>query len=308
MAVLYKVDDDAFNPSLFQGSSCAFGVFDGVHEGHRYLINSARQSAAQNGGKSVVLTFDIDPDEVFRADSFKKLMTNDERLAMLCATGVDAVVVLPFTREFASLSPEEFLTATFGAYPPAYLHVGDDFRFGAKNAGTVSTLDDWAARSQTQICAHHLVSQDGDTVTATRIRHLLSEGAIAEANKLLQRPYFQTGRVIAGRGEGADMGFRTANLEIPTMLQALGDGVYAAYVVVNGTRYKAAVNVGIAATFAENSVATCEAHILDFAEDIYGDTISIEFIEWLRPQQVFDDVDTLIATVKSNIEWVRTNL
>lgn len=308
MAVLYRTDDAAFDPALFRGASCAFGVFDGVHEGHRFLINCARSTAAESDGKSLVLTFDIDPDEVFRPDSFKKLMTNDERLAMLAATGVDAVVVLPFTREFAALSPQEFLGATFGAYPPAYLHVGDDFRFGAKNAGTVSTLDDWSEESQTRVCAHHLVSQDGETVTATRIRHLLREGAIAEANRLLQRPYFQTGRVIAGRGEGADMGFRTANLEIPEMFQALGDGVYAAYVVVDGVRYKAAVNVGIAATFAENSVATCEAHILDFAEDIYGDTITIEFIAWLRPQQVFDDLATLIATVKSNIEWVRTNL
>lgn len=308
MAVLYRTDEVSFDPSIFRGASCAFGVFDGVHEGHRYLINSACSTAAESGGTSIVLTFDVDPDEVFRPDTFKKLMTNEERLAMLSATGIDAVVVLPFTREFAALSPEAFLDATFGSFSPAYLHVGDNFRFGAKNAGTVSTLDDWAQRSRTQVCAHHLVSQDGETVSATRIRHLLGEGAISEANKLLQRPYFQTGRVIAGRGEGADMGFRTANLEIPTMLQALHDGVYAAYVTVNGVRYKAAVNVGVAATFAENSVATCEAHILDFAEDIYGDTISIEFIEWLRPQQVFDDIDTLIATVNGNIAWVREHL
>lgn len=308
MAVLYRTDEVSFDPSIFRGASCAFGVFDGVHEGHRYLINSACSTAAESGGTSIVLTFDVDPDEVFRPDTFKKLMTNEERLAMLSATGIDAVVVLPFTREFAALSPEAFLDATFGSFSPAYLHVGDNFRFGAKNAGTVSTLDDWAQRSRTQVCAHHLVSQDGETVSATRIRHLLGEGAISEANKLLQRPYFQTGRVIAGRGEGADMGFRTANLEIPTMLQALHDGVYAAYVTVNGARYKAAVNVGVAATFAENSVATCEAHILDFAEDIYGDTISIEFIEWLRPQQVFDDIDTLIATVNGNIAWVREHL
>ncbi len=308
MAVLYRTDEVSFDPSIFRGASCAFGVFDGVHEGHRYLINSACSTAAESGGTSIVLTFDVDPDEVFRPDTFKKLMTNEERLAMLSATGIDAVVVLPFTREFAALSPEAFLDATFGSFSPAYLHVGDNFRFGAKNAGTVSTLDNWAQRSRTQVCAHHLVSQDGETVSATRIRHLLGEGAISEANKLLQRPYFQTGRVIAGRGEGADMGFRTANLEIPTMLQALHDGVYAAYVTVNGVRYKAAVNVGVAATFAENSVATCEAHILDFAEDIYGDTISIEFIEWLRPQQVFDDIDTLIATVNGNIAWVREHL
>ena len=104
------------------------------------------------------------------------------------------------------------------------------------------------------------------------------------------------------------MGIRTANLEIPSSLHTLGDGVYAAYAIVDGVRYKAAVNMGVAATFADRATANCEAHILDFSGNIYGESITLEFVAWLRPMRRFDDVDELIAAIMSNISWVRDNL
>ncbi|WP_417350913.1 riboflavin biosynthesis protein RibF [Gordonibacter pamelaeae] len=307
MAEIYEVGE-RFDHAFFAGTSCAFGVFDGVHAGHRYLLAQARETAGRSGGKSVALTFDIDPDEVFHPDRLKKLMMNGERLAMLAATGVDAVAVLPFTPAFASLSPEAFLEATFDGTAPAYLHVGCDFRFGARAAGTVGELAAWGAGAGCAVAAHDLKSADGAPVTATRIRLLLAEGDIAEANRLLERPYFMTGTVEPGRGEGADLGFRTANLAVPDQLRPLGDGVYAAYAQVDGTRYKAAVNVGVAATFADRATATCEVHLLDFAGDLYGKPVKVEFLHWLRPMRKFDDVEELIATVKDNIQWVRENL
>lgn len=307
MAEFYRVDE-TFDHGFFSGASCAFGVFDGVHRGHRYLLGCAQETAHESGGRSIALTFDIDPDEVFHPQRLRKLMSNDERLAMLGQTGVDAVVVLPFTRDFAASSPDEFLARTFSGAAPAFLHVGADFRFGAKAAGTVAELDAWGAACGTRICAHHLQSEDGSPITATRIRLLLADGAVKEANRLLERPYFMTGTVEAGRGEGADMGIRTANLAVEDQLRPLGDGVYAAYAWVDGVRYKAAVNVGVAATFADHATATCEVHILDFAGDIYGKPMKVEFVEWLRPMRVFDDVDELIATVQGNIAWVRENL
>ena len=116
------------------------------------------------------------------------------------------------------------------------------------------------------------------------------------------------GTVVSGRGEGAQMGIRTANLRIPDNLRSIGDGVYAAYVIVDGKRYKAAVNMGVAATFADRATANCEAHLIDFDGDIYGHEIELEFIAWLRPMRAFDDVDELIAAITSNIEWVREHL
>ena len=122
MAQVYKVAD-GFDHAVFENSSCAFGVFDGVHIGHRYLLECAQASAAQCGGQSIALTFDIDPDEIFHPERLRKLLSNERRLQMLADSGVDAVVVLPFTREFASLSPCDFLEKTFNGHAPAHLHL-----------------------------------------------------------------------------------------------------------------------------------------------------------------------------------------
>ena len=139
MAQIYNIDE-SFDYSLFDNASCAFGVFDGVHKGHRYLLECARETARKDNGKSIALTFDIDPDELFHADRLKKLMSNEQRIAMLARSGVDAVAVLHFTREFAALSPLDFLNQTFKGFVPAHLHVGLDFHFGAKAAGSVADL------------------------------------------------------------------------------------------------------------------------------------------------------------------------
>lgn len=300
--------DEAFDHAFFIGSSCAFGVFDGVHVGHRFLLAQAMRTARAQGGISIALTFDIDPDEVFHPRRLKKLMANDERLLMLSSTGVDAVVVLPFTHALSMLSPEGFLGATFGGQVPAHLHVGHDFHFGAHAVGTIRDLEAWGQAGGTHIDAHDLKSEEGAPVTATRIRLLLADGDIAEANRLLSRPYFMMGKVQSGRGEGAELGFRTANLMVPDQLRALRDGVYAAWATVGGRRYRAAVNVGVAASFAERATATCEVHLLDFEGDVYGACLKVEFMHWLRPMKKFSSVEELIATVKNNITWVREHL
>lgn len=306
MAKVFRADE-SFDRSKLEGCSCAFGVFDGVHRGHRYLIDETCRTARESGGLSVVLTFDRDPDEAFRPERLKKLMSNEQRIDALANTGVDAVVVLPFTREFAAQDPMTFLHTTFDGKAPAFLHVGNDFRFGAKAAGTVSELEVWGRANGMTIHAHHLKSADGRPITATRIRLLLADGKCEDAVELLGHPYVFTGNVQKGRGEGADMGFRTANLELPAMMQTLGEGVYAAWTTVDGSRYKAAMSVGVAPTFAD-ATATCEVHILDFDGQIYGDRIEVEPVHYLRPMIKFDDVDKLITTVKSNIDWVRENL
>ena len=287
------------------GAACAFGVFDGVHLGHRYLLGSA---LADGADRTAVLTFDIDPDDMFRPSGFRKLMTNEARIAALASTGFDAVVLLPFTKSFAKLEPDAFLGTVFGDAAPASLHVGRDFHFGYKAAGDVDDLKRWGAASGCRICAHDLVSDDEGAITATRIRALLAEGAIEAAHKLLGRRYALEGVVIEGRHEGADMGFRTANLRIDPLLQAVGDGVYAAYVTADGAQYRAAVSVGVPPTFSDTATSTCEAHILDYDGDLYGSTIRIEFVHWLRPMMKFATVEDLIATVTANIEWVRSNL
>ena len=180
--------------------------------------------------------------------------------------------------------------------------------FGARAKGTEETLAAWGSRNMCDVTAHELLCLEGAPVSATRIRGLLSEGAVEEAARLLGKPWKVRGTVVSGRGEGAQMGIRTANLRIPDNLRSIGDGVYAAYAIVDGKRYKAAVNMGVAATFADRTTSNCEAHLLDFDGDIYGHEIELEFIAWLRPMRAFDDVDELIAAIMSNIEWVREHL
>lgn len=307
VAKLYKVDE-SFDHSLFKHSSCAFGVFDGVHLGHQYLLSCAKKTAQYNGGKSIALTFDIDPDEIFHPDRLRKLMSNERRLEALLNSGVDAVVALPFTKSFSSLSPEEFLRETFNGYAPSNLHVGLDFHFGAKAAGSVADLAEWGAAVGTHIDAHNLQSADGAPITATRIRLLLMEHDLDEAQRLLGRRFSMVERVRPGRGEGADMGFSTANLFIEPNRRVLAEGVYSAYATVEGKRYRAAVSMGVSPVFADKTDATCEVHILDFDQNIYGEYIEVEFVEYLRPMIKFDSTEELIKTVMGNIDYCRNNL
>ncbi|MEC4175840.1 riboflavin biosynthesis protein RibF [Adlercreutzia sp. R21] len=308
MAIVISKADPAYDEAFLAGASVAFGVFDGVHEGHRFIIGEAANTAREEGSRSAVITFDIDPDEIFAPDRLKKLMSNEARIVKLAELDVDAVVVLPFSREFAAQSPEAFLDACFGGGVPSHIHIGSDFHFGRRAAGNVESLRAWGAERGMTVHGHELLAEGGVPVTATRIRGLLGEGKVREADDLLGRPYALSGTVRPGRGEGADFGFATANLEVEPLMLAIGEGVYAAYALVEGVRYKAAVNVGVPATFADASTANIEVHILDFARDIYGQPIEVEFVEWLRPMRAFDSTDELIATVMGNIAWVRENL
>lgn len=307
VAEIYKVDE-RFEFEYFKGASCAFGVFDGVHRGHQFLLACAQESARASGGKSIALTFSIDPDEMFHPDRLKKLMSNEDRIAALAASGVDAVVILPFTEDFAALGPLEFLYKTFEGRFPESLHVGADFRFGSRASGTVKELGDWSEEYGTVIHAHNLQSVDGLPISSTRIRKLLAETKIIEANDLLGYPYYLSETVQPGRGEGKDLGFRTANLKVDYQQQVIGEGVYAAYAWVDGERYKAAVSVGVSPVFEAEASATSEVHILDFSGDIYGQRIKVEFLHFLRPMIKFENTEELVETVLGNITWVRENL
>lgn len=191
--ILYM--DSASSRSFFNGASLAFGVFDGVHRGHRYLMSCARETALHTGGKSVVLTFSIDPDELFAKDRLIKLLSNEERIKTLASCDVDYVAVLPFDREFASLSPEAFLSWTFGDSTPSHIHVGKGFRFGCRASGTVDVLRCWGDTVGATVCDHELLEYNGIPISATRIRGLLSEHKVHQAETLLGRSWKQAGMI-----------------------------------------------------------------------------------------------------------------
>ena len=301
--------DGAFDRSLFAGASCAFGVFDGVHKGHRFIIESARAHGARQGVPSVVITFDRDPDEVFAKEGFRKLMDDERRIAALAATGVDHVVVLPFGRALASLEPLAFLERTFAQDPPGSLHVGRDLRFGAGARGDVGTLRFWGERTGTEVLAYELETFDDEPITSTRIRRLLAdpgEGRLEEANALLTQPFSVVGTIERGRGDGREFGIRTANMVVDELLLPLAEGVYASEALVDGVRYRAAVNVGVALTFEDATTANVEAHLLDFDQEIYGQRLELRFHQFLRPMRRFASTEELIATITADIARTRT--
>ena len=307
--MIMKVDDAFQACSILEGAVCAFGVFDGVHRGHRFIIEQAIEDASRRHARCVAITFSKDPDEVFRPDALKKLMSNEQRLRTLDGLGIDAVLVLPANRDFFALSPQAFMEDVFLANPPAALHVGADFRFGVHAEGDVAVLRAWGLSHGMAVRQHGLFSLDGAPVTATRIRSLLAAHDIVQANKLLGSMFALEGIVETGRGEGRNMGFRTANVTVPANLYSLGEGVYGAYAVTEaGQRCKAAVSVGGAPTFGEAAHANVEAHLLDFNDDIYGQCLRLEFAAFLRPMIVFESTAELIRTVMENIRWCREHL
>lgn len=288
------------------GFVCAIGVFDGLHEGHRYIIEQTRAQARQLGLPAIAITFDRDPDELFLDPSQqRKLLENKDRIAFLAQSGVDAVLVIPFDEGLSQLEPQDFLDAVIAAHgSPKGIHVGADFRFGKKARGSVHDLKLWGDEHSCEIHAHELLFDEGLLVTSTRIRNALQQGDIVLANKMLTRPYFLWARVVQGRNAGRELGFPTANLMIEEHLVCPADGVYACAVVMGDTVHKAATSVGIPATFA-GAASTIEAHILDFDGDLYGHRLQIFFLSYLRPMKGFETVEELQRTVFENIEQAR---
>ncbi|MDR1015078.1 MAG: riboflavin biosynthesis protein RibF [Coriobacteriales bacterium] len=281
---------------------CAIGVFDGVHEGHRFLLGEAVAQARRVGAAAVAITFDRDPDEFFLdAAAQRKLLVNEDRIGMLAESGVDAVLVVPFDALLASKAPLDFLNAVIAAHGiPRGIHVGADFRFGHRARGTVDDLRLWGADRDCAVFSHRLLTDEGLPVTSTRIRDALETGELALANQLLTRPHFLWARVTAGRNMGRRLGFPTANLELEERLVRPADGVYAGVAELGDERYRAAISVGVPATFAGAS-ATIEAHLLDFEGDLYGRRLKVSFVEYLRPMQAFSGIDELKRTVQADI-------
>ena len=290
-------------------ASIAIGVFDGVHRGHRELIDAVVRDARVHGCSAVVVTFDPDPDVVVSFSPAQKLMTTGDRLHALAQTGVDAVVAVPFTPAVAALDHVGFLALLSRVVDIRSIRVGSDFRLGRGGASGVAEMHAWGVERGVDVCGHDLLCVDGQTVCATRIRHELGQGHVELASELLGRPYMVRGGVIRGRHEGSDMGFPTANIQVPDGIQVPADGVYEGLVLVDDTVWPAAVNVGLPPTYADDAAsAHLEANLIGYRGDLYGASVSLAFTRWLRPSRVFDSLDELIATVEGNIDDIRHNL
>ena len=288
------------------------GAYDGVHRGHQSVIAAVRAKAAAVGAISAVVTFDKHPASVVRPESAPLLLTDlDQKLELLEATGVDAVVVVPFDREQAAEEPRGFVQRVLvDCLSVSHVAVGEDFHFGRNRAGDVTMLREEGARHDFTVGPIDLLQRDDgvdEPVSSTAIRRALKGGDVALASRMLGRWFEARGPVVDGDHRGRTIGFATANVQVPGFICLPADGVYAGiYIRPDGSRWACAVNLGRRPTFYEHSdTSLLEAHLIDASVNLYGEPARVQFTHFLRSERKFNGPDALIAQVKLDIDHAR---
>lgn len=288
----------------------AIGNFDGVHLGHQALFARVAELSREEGCEKVALTFDPHPARLFNPELAPDLLTTEaQKLALLEAHGLDAVVIERFDSDFASLSPRGFVEQTLAQNIHArHVVVGRDFVFGQLRAGNLQTLVELGR--EYGFAAHGVepVRADGIVVSSTKVRNFLLMGRVRGAAVLLGRHYTVEGPVVAGKARGRTIGFRTANVEAENELLPKR-GVYVGRTVLpSGEAVPAVINIGTNPTFEKGSVMTLEAHLLDFDGDLYGQRLKVEFLQRLREERRFGSVDELVAAIRDDVVRAREML
>lgn len=295
------------NALKLQDTWVTIGTFDGVHLGHQYLIQNLVQEAHRAGEAAVVVTFDPHPAVVLSGKEFPLYLTSPEQKAEeIEKLGVDVLLSYPFNRETAAMSPAAFMERLDASLAIRELWIGYDFALGKDRKGTPERLEEIGRKlgyTLRQISPYH---RDGQVISSSQIRKLLKEGNVELAAAYLGRPHRLEGVVVEGDKRGKALGFPTANLAISPYLAEIQSGVYACYAHISGERWKAVTNIGVRPTFENQPVLPrVEAHLLDFNRDLYGKTISLELISFLRKERKFSGVDGLILQVKRDIQEAR---
>ena len=299
------------------GAVVTMGIFDGVHRGHQAVVGRvvelSRELADGDGRPlAVAVTFDPHPRSVHQPEADLPLITSlTDRLASLKDLGLDAVLVITYTLEFATQSPQDFVrTWLEGLLGARAVVVGDDVRFGCRNSGDATTLEQIGRADGFEVeILSKIRSAEGRRWSSTWIRQCLKEGNMGQARQVLGRPHRLRGVVVRGLRRGRELGFPTANLEAATAGVVPPDGVYAGWLVrgssaeVGGQRLPAAISIGTNPTFDDVPQRTVEAHVLGRADlNLYGEEIGIELVERLRPMLAFDGLDPLLVQMRADIE------
>ena len=281
----------------------ALGFFDGVHLGHRMLLNACRQFAGHTGCKAGAVTFDTHPEALVAGRAPALLNTIEDRKRLIAAHGMDEILVLPFDEALRSMPWQDFLEMLLAKGAVGFI-CGDDFRFGYKGEGTAEKLTNFCIERKlywTVVPAQIL----GDTrISSTYIRQLVELGEIELADKFLGHPHILTGTVVPGKQLGRTIGIPTANLSLPEGILCPRFGVYACKALVEDQEYMAVTNIGTRPTVHGESV-TIEPWLLDFDGDLYGKELTLEFHGFLRPEKKFDSLDALKQEIEKNAAETR---
>lgn len=282
------------------------GNFDGVHIGHQALFSLVIEKAKSIDGTSVVITFEPHPIRVIKSNKHFQLITlYEQKVELISATGIDTLICITFTREFAATTARTFVKEILcDKIGMKAIVVGQDYSFGRKREGDIFLLKEMAVTNGFEVIISGWIEVEGGRISSTEIRNMVREGRVEEAEKLLGRHYQVRGTVIRGRDRGGRLlGFPTANLTLYDELCPKG-GVYAVTVEYNDITYKGVANIGYSPTF-DNGEFSVEVHILDFDQDIYDRPIRVNFIQRLRGEKKFPGPEALSAQISLDIEKAR---
>ena len=279
----------------------ALGNFDGLHRGHMKIIDRVRRRAGERGGTPAAMTFDPHPPRVLRPDKAPPLlMTKAQKLEALQRSGMQGVAVIRFTRELSLWDPEQFVrTVLVDWLHVVEVWVGANFLFGHERAGTFSVLRSLGARYGFRAEKIDPVRYKEFVVSSTRVRRLLTEGRVDEAAALLGHHYFVDGQVIRGAGRGRELGVPTANIDTANDLLP-PSGVYATVVTIDDIVHPSVTNIGLRPTFGDVERPVVETHIFGMSRDLYDRPVRLAFVQRLRDERAFADVDALRAQIDAD--------
>lgn len=294
----------------FKDSYVAIGAFDGIHKGHRELIEAAVNNAKKNRGKSIVFTFANHPLETIDISKAPKLINSrEEKIHILASLGVDYLIMQPFTKKFSSMNPEEFVHKILkDKIKASEIFVGFNFSFGKGGKAKAKDLIEMGKEYQIRVNEIEPVTIDGQVVSSTMIRDMIMRGDLEGTNLFLGSPFLIIGEVVHGKKLGRVLGFPTANLKILNKIYP-PFGIYGGKIFIEGEHEEreAVINIGKNPTLkpGEQSI---EVHILDFDGDIYGKKIYVRLLKFLRNEKKFGSMDELKETIKKDVQNWREHL
>ncbi|MCH4890913.1 bifunctional riboflavin kinase/FAD synthetase [Acidaminobacter sp. JC074] len=300
MKVIRSLSEFKLEPSVV-----ALGTFDGVHIAHKKVIEKVVKTAKEKGLQSVVYTFSNHPKELSDVETPKRLITPEQKISIIKKLGVDILIMVPFDETQLNMQAEVFLVdIVLKNINAKHIIVGYDYRFGKNAKGCVNMLKQYQAEYGYELEIIDPIRKDGILISSTLIRQHLLSGQVASANELLGRKYDIRGKVIHGKHMGRKLGFPTVNLKTDYEMSVLRPGVYMTETIIDKKVYPSVTNVGFNPTFNQTDF-NIETYILDFDGDLYGETLDVLFIRFIRKEIRFDSLDALIEKIESDVQLTR---
>lgn len=304
MEIITSLDAELKNK--YPATVIALGTFDGLHLGHTDVINKARDYAERSGLKLAVFTFSNHPLALIRPDLVPvRIISAEEKIKLLESFGVDYLINIPFTEDFAALSPDEFLDR-LACFNYRCLVVGENFTYGFLGSGKTETLERSGRKNGFDVIVRPLVKMNGNVVSSTGIRNLIQAGHIEYANRMLGRAYAITGTIVHGEQRGRKLGFPTANIELLHGEMAVpAPGVYAVTASIEGSIYEGMGNIGNNPTFNDVEHARLEVNLFNCSGDLYGKTMSVQFHKYIRAEKKFSGVEELCRQIEEDKKAIK---